>query len=77
MDGKRRDPPVSADRRLRWVWAFGLFFALTLVALACTDGRTLEGWQGMAMALLLLATLICAVGAAITLLMRATTPGPR
>ena len=77
MDGKRREPPVSADRRLRWVWAFGLFMALTLVSLAWTHGRTLEGWQAMATALLLLATLICAVGAAITLLMRATTPGPR
>ena len=70
MDGKRRDPPVSADRRLRWVWAFGLFMALTLVSLAWTHGRTLEGWQAMATALLLLATLVSAIAAAIVLLTR-------
>lgn len=70
MDGKRRDPPVSADRRLRWVWAFGLFMALTLVSLAWTHGRTLEGWQAMATALLLLATLVSAIAAAVVLLTR-------
>ncbi|MCB1634681.1 MAG: hypothetical protein KDI51_08835 [Xanthomonadales bacterium] len=61
---------MSADRRLRWVWAFGLFMALTLVSLAWTHGRTLEGWQAMATALLLLATLVSAIAAAVVLLTR-------
>ena len=44
--------------------------ALTLVSLAWTHGRTLEGWQAMATALLLLATLVSAIAAAIVLLTR-------
>ena len=58
------------DNRVRWVTALFIFFAATLAVSVWTSGRTIEPWQGLAIAILLCGTIVAGLGAARAILAR-------